>query len=65
MSISTTNFIDFRLPETSKSDDPSDEANRRREMRRKQQSTAIKIQNQNRLASKNLLDEVLGKEFVQ
>jgi hypothetical protein len=65
MSISTTNFIDFRLPETRKSDDPSDEANRRREMRRKQQSAALKIQNQNRLASKNLLDEVLGKEFVQ
>ena len=65
MSISTTNFTDFRLPETSKSDDTSDEANRRREMRRKQQSTAIKIQNQNRIASKNLLDEVLGKKFVQ
>ena len=65
MSISTANFIDFRLPETSKSDDTSDEANRRREMRRKQQSTAIKIQNQNRIASKTLLDEVLGKEFVQ
>jgi hypothetical protein len=65
MSISYTNFPDFRLPATSKSDDTSDEENRRREMRRKQQSTAIKIQNQSRIASKNLLDEVLGKEFVQ
>ncbi len=65
MSISHTNYPDFRLPETSKSDDTSDEENRRREMRRKQKSTAIKIQNQSRIASKNLLDEVLGKEFVQ
>ena len=65
MSIPFTNHIDFRLPETSKSDDTSDEANRRREMRRKQQSATIKIQNQSRIASKNLLDEVLGKEFVQ
>jgi hypothetical protein len=65
MSISNSNFTNFRLPEASKSDDTGDEANRRREMRRKQQTTAIKIQNQNRIASKNLLDEVLGKEFVQ
>jgi hypothetical protein len=65
MSISTTNFTNIRLPETVKSDDTSDEANRRREMRRMQQSNAVKIQNQSRIASKNLLDEVLGKEFVQ
>ena len=65
MSNSYANYINLRSPETSKSDDTSDEANRRREMRRKQQSSAIKFQNHDRIASKNLLDEVLGKEFVQ
>jgi hypothetical protein len=65
MSNSYANYINLRLPETSKSDDTSDEANRRREMRRKQHNATIKIQNHDRIASKNLLDEVLGKEFVQ
>ena len=65
MSIPYTNYTNFRLPETSKSGDTSDEANRRREMRRRQQSATIKIQNQSRIDSKKLLDEVLGKEFVQ
>ncbi len=65
MSFFATSNTDLRLTGAYKSDDTSDEANRRREMRRKQQSTSVKIQTHQRTVAKNLLDEVLGKEFTQ
>lgn len=65
MSIPYTNFANLKLAETTRSDDTSDEANRRRELRRKQQSASIKIHAHNKFTSKNLLDEVLDKNFVQ
>jgi len=57
------NHSSLRLTETYKSDDTADDAQRRREMRRKQQSITAKVQLHNQADSKSLLDEVLGKKY--
>lgn len=64
MSPSYFNYSDLRLASAVKSDDTADDAQRRREMRRKKQDASAKLVTHNRELSKNLLDEVLGKKTV-